>query len=89
MDKAVEGLAKGCVSCQSVKHSPGSLTTVGLARPAMEACASRFCMTFFQGFMYLVAVDAHSKWPEVHALKETSAATTINRSSEDSGGVQG
>lgn len=28
--------------------------------------------------MFLVAVDAHSKWPEVHLMKETTAAKTID-----------
>ena len=28
--------------------------------------------------MFLVAVDAHSKWPEVHIMKETTAAKTID-----------
>ena len=27
--------------------------------------------------MFLVAVDAHSKWPEIHIMKETMAAKTI------------
>ena len=28
--------------------------------------------------MFLVAVDAHSKWPEVHLMKETTAAKMID-----------
>lgn len=32
----------------------------------------------FQGYSYLVAVDAHSKWPEVHVMKETTAAKTTD-----------
>ena len=31
----------------------------------------------YQGSMFLVAVDAHSKWPEVHIMKETTTAKTI------------
>ena len=31
----------------------------------------------FQGAMFLVAIDAHPKWPEVHVMKETTTAKTI------------
>ena len=31
----------------------------------------------FQGHMFLVAVDAHSKWPEVAIMKSTTSAKTI------------
>ena len=29
------------------------------------------------GGSYLIAVDAHSKWPEVHYMSSTTAAKTI------------
>ena len=32
----------------------------------------------FQGSMFLLAVDAHSKWPEVNVMKETTAAKIID-----------
>ena len=31
----------------------------------------------FQGSMFLIAVDAHSKWPEVFVMKETTATKTL------------
>ena len=31
----------------------------------------------FAGPTYLIAVDAHSKWPEVQEMKSTTAAKTI------------
>ena len=33
----------------------------------------------FQGSMFLIAVDAHSKWPEVYSMSSTSALKTIER----------
>ena len=30
----------------------------------------------FQGSMFLIAVDDHSKWPEVFVMKETTATKT-------------
>ena len=47
---------------------------MGVAGSALEASSSGP----FQGSMFLVAVDAHSKWPEVHVMKETTAAKTID-----------
>ncbi len=31
----------------------------------------------FQGSMFFIAVDAHSKWPEVHALSNTTVQRTL------------
>ena len=31
----------------------------------------------FEGHMYLITVDAHSKWPEVHIMDSTTASKTI------------
>ena len=31
----------------------------------------------FAGKMFLIVVDAHSKWPEVHIMSSTTAAKTI------------
>ena len=31
----------------------------------------------FEGAMFLVAVDAHSKWPEVHIVGSTTAVKTL------------
>nr|XP_050037752.1 uncharacterized protein K02A2.6-like [Dermacentor andersoni] len=33
----------------------------------------------FKGAMFLVVVDAHSKWPEVCQMRDTSAENTVNR----------
>ena len=30
------------------------------------------------GHMYFIAVDAHSKWPEVHVIKFITASKTID-----------
>ena len=32
----------------------------------------------FQDQMFLIAVDSHSKWPEVVAIKKTTAEATIS-----------
>ena len=79
IDKAVENLAKSCASCQAVKHSPAVAPLQPWVWPAQPW--KRVHLDFagpFQGSMFLVAVDAHSKWPEVHLMRETTAAKTID-----------
>lgn len=65
--KAIEHLAKSCQACQAVKHTPSASPCnhgfVWLAKPW-----KRVHLDFagpFQGSMFLVAIDAHSKWPEI------------------------
>ena len=79
LDKAIENLAKSCASCQAVKHSPAVAPLQPWVWP--DQPWKRVHLDFagpFQGAMFLVAVDAHSKWPEVHIMRETTAAKTIN-----------
>ena len=35
------------------------------------------CAGPFEGSMWLIVVDAHTKWPEVIAMKSTTASNTI------------
>ncbi len=79
LDRAIEDLAKGCTSCQAVKRAPAVAPLQPWVWPNQPW--KRVHLDFagpFQGSMFLVAVDAHSKWPEVHLMKETTAAKTID-----------
>ena len=62
-----------------MKHSPAMapLEPWVVASSALETSSSGLCWAV-QGSMLLVAVDAHFKWPEVHVMKETTAAKTID-----------
>ena len=67
LDHEIEELARSCQSCQLVKHAP----SVAPLHPRMWPSRPwyRVHLDFagpFQGSMLLVAVDAHSKWPEVY-----------------------
>ena len=75
LDEAIVDLAKSCQACQAVTSvapmhlwvwptKPWQRVHLDFARP-------------FQGFMFLVAVDAHSKWSEVHQMTTTTATKTI------------
>ena len=78
LDRDLESLAKSCVACQSVKQAP----PVAPLRPWVWPTKpwERIHIDFagpFQGKMYLIAVDAHSKWPEVYEMAQTTATKTI------------
>lgn len=79
LDKELETLAKSCQACQAVKRSP----TVTPLHPWIWPSRpwQRVHLDFagpFQGCMFLVAMDAYSKWPEVRVMSSTSAAKTLD-----------
>ena len=78
LDKAIEEEVKSCLSCQAVKHSPAVAPVQPWTWPNQPW--KRIHLDFagpFQGSILLIAVDAHSKWPEVFVMKETTATKTI------------
>ena len=78
LDKATEDLAKSCQSCQAVKHAPAAPPLHPWVWPTKPW--QRVHVGFagpFQGSMFLVGVDAHSKWPEVFTMTSTTAKKTI------------
>lgn len=78
LDQCIEQLARGCVDCQSVKNAPAVAPLhpwVWPSRP-MQRVHSDFAGPF-QGAMFLVMVDAFSKWPEVCVMQSTTAEKTV------------
>ena len=75
LDGDIERLARSCLACQSVKYTPPLHPWVWPTRP-WERVHLDFAGPF-QGSMFLVAVDAHSKWPEVEIMPTTTSAKTI------------
>ncbi|KAL5018941.1 hypothetical protein ScPMuIL_004663 [Solemya velum] len=78
IDKDIEALAKGCEGCQAVKHSPPAAPIHPWEWPSRpwERIHVDFAGPFLNS-MFLVVVDAHSKWPEVVKMKKTTSARTI------------
>ena len=77
-DKVIEEVVKSCISCQAVKNSPAVAPVQHWTWPNQPW--KRIYLDFagpFQGSMFLIAVDAHSVWPEVFVMKETTATKTI------------
>ena len=79
LDKDLEQLAKSCQSCQAVKGSPPVAPLHPWIWPSKPW--QRVHLDFagpFQGAMFLVCVDAFSKWPEVKVMSTTTVSKTLN-----------
>ena len=64
LDKDIENRAKSCQSCQAVKRAPPVAPLHPWVWPSKPW--QRVHLDFagpFQGSMFLVGVDAYSKWP--------------------------
>ena len=78
MDREIEPMVKACVPCQSVKSAPATAPLHPWVWPAKPW--QRIHVDFagpFRGSMFLLVVDAHSKWAEVCEVPVTTAAKTI------------
>jgi len=79
IDKDVELLVKGCVGCQKQQKAPSVVNLHPWEWPSSpwERVHIDFAGPFL-GRMFLIMVDAHSKWPEVIEMKSTTAERTID-----------
>ena len=78
LDKQIEQRVRGCVSCQAVKNAPPAAALQPWTWPSQPW--KRVHLDFagpFEGSMFLVAVDACSKWPEIHPMSSTTVTKTI------------
>ena len=79
IDHDIEQFAKGCTGCQQVQHNPAQAPLHTWEWPAKPW--HRIHIDYagpFVGHMFLVVVDAHSKWPEVIPTKATTSTKTIH-----------
>ncbi|KAL2081888.1 hypothetical protein ACEWY4_021706 [Coilia grayii] len=78
IDSQIEQVSKTCQSCQLSQKAPGPSPLHPWTWPGSPW--QRIHVDFagpFQGHMFMVVVDAHSKWPEVHLMSSTTASKTI------------
>ncbi|KAL6457444.1 hypothetical protein MHYP_G00344070 [Metynnis hypsauchen] len=78
IDAQIEQVSKTCQSCQLTQKAPGPSPLHPWTWPGSPW--QRIHVDFagpFQGHMFMVVVDAHSKWPEVHLMSSTTASKTI------------
>ncbi|XP_021339765.1 uncharacterized protein K02A2.6-like, partial [Mizuhopecten yessoensis] len=78
LDQDIELMCKTCAGCQEVKHAtPGArLHPWEWPSRPWHRVHIDFAGPFLDS-MFLIAVDAHSKWPEVVQMKSTTAERTI------------
>ena len=78
IDKALENVVHTCQTCQQTRNEPRKALLHLLEFPARPW--QRVHVDFAgpcQGRMWLIVVDAHSKWPEVIPMTSTTATKTI------------
>ena len=71
-------MVKGCCACQEVKQAPPVAPLHPWIWPSQPW--KHIHVDFagpFMGGSYLIVVDAHSKWPEVHHMSTTTKTKTI------------
>lgn len=78
LDKDIESKARNCHGCQEVARSPKAAPLHRWEYPAQPW--QRLQIDFagpLNGKMLLVCTDAHSKWPEIVIMKDTTAEETV------------
>ncbi|XP_062606687.1 uncharacterized protein K02A2.6-like [Saccostrea cucullata] len=78
IDLDIERITKACSGCQEFKRAPPAAPIHPWEWPTKPW--ERIHIDFagpFMNWMFLVAVDAHSKWPEVIMMRETTSHKTI------------
>lgn len=83
MDGQIEEIAKSCSSCQQIRNNPQLAPLHPWSFP--EKPWHRVHIDFagpVESKMLFVAVDAHSKWPEVAIMKSTTTEKTIEKLGE-------
>ncbi|KAJ0022363.1 hypothetical protein NQD34_009853 [Periophthalmus magnuspinnatus] len=83
LDKQIENMAKSCSSCQKTRNNPPAAPLHPWDFP--QDPWYRIHIDFagpFEDRMFLIAVDAHSKWPEVAIMKSTTSEKTVEELGE-------
>ena len=78
IDKDIENLVRECSDCQSVRNAPSTTYLHPWAWP--DGPWKRVHVDFagpFQGSMFMVLVDAYSKWLEVVPMASTTTEKTL------------
>ena len=79
LDQEMEELVKGCRPCQSNSDSPPPAPLNPWSWPSKPW--QRIHIDYagpFMGKSFLIVVDAHSKWPEVFEMTQTTTTSTIS-----------
>ena len=80
MDKELENAVKSCSQCQLHQKAPQEAPLHPWEWPGQPW--SRLHIDYagpYKGHMYLMVMDAYSKWMDVHIMKSTTSAATIEK----------
>ncbi|XP_064487549.1 uncharacterized protein K02A2.6-like [Ornithodoros turicata] len=80
IDVDIEEMARICNQCQQQRNNPCSAPVHPWVRPTKPW--QRVHIDFmgpFMNKMFLILVDAHSKWPEVWEMSSTTSSATIQK----------
>ena len=78
LDKHIEEIVAACQDCRSVKSSPPTAPVHPWIHPSKPW--ERVHVDFagpFKGKTYFLAIDAHSRWPEIYEMSSLTTAKTI------------
>ncbi|XP_028656990.1 uncharacterized protein K02A2.6-like [Erpetoichthys calabaricus] len=79
IDLQIENLAKSCTGCQQTRRQPQSAPLHTWEWPS--SVWQRLHIDYagpFHNRMFLIVVDAHSKWPEIFAVKKATSSKTVD-----------
>ena len=78
MDEDIEGVTKRCEGCEGVATNPKQAPLHTWEYPAyLWQRLHNDLAEPFQRKMFLVVVDAHTKWPDIFEIRNTTAAETV------------
>lgn len=80
LDKEIENFVNNCDTCKSVAKQPEKVPLIKFNEA--NYVYERIHMDFlgpFKGKMFLVIVDAFSKWPEIFIMGKTDAESTLDK----------
>ena len=80
MDREIESMVRGCSVCQQERPDPPPSPLQPWQWPTRPW--SRLHLDFagpFLGHMFLILIDAHSKWLEVYQMRSITSSATIEQ----------
>ena len=79
IDEAIEEVCKACYGCRRVQNAPSAAPVHPWNFPpkAWHRLHIDFAGPFHHA-MFLIVVDAYSKWPEIFEMRSTTSTATIN-----------
>lgn len=78
LDKDIEDVAAACKECVRMRKKPASVLLTPWPYP--DKCWSRIHTDFlgpFHGHMFMVIIDAYSKWPEIIDMQQSTQASKV------------